>query len=615
MASIATLKKDLEQAREQEDRVCELRTLLILGESYREKGHRKLAISAWKEAIPLLMRSDQHREASDVYRRLAKLCEEMNHRQKATRSYLDAISCLQHVRDITAPDLGTIAHCYTIAAELEGHSGYLDTAHRYFVFARETYRMLDELEREALCWLAEAMMWFDRSVYDKGLGYAHYGLEQLRRVTPPSPNLAEAEQRFQTLREWLLNHSNEQIFQQFVQESATIFASAAAEAEEERKKREAWRRDLAPDASRLGLVRHEQGRRKCIASDAVQLIHTHGLSQSVLSVYKEARWQFRSQHNRLGEALIEGTIWLIEQISRASFSCEVSDLLSLYRDADNDVLGQLRVLYNYGVICSCKSYKDFEEAVAYLHCVLLGLQQDADLREKRWEARIEKHLSTWKKHLSPQSYQQALAEGTKLFLTHLTSSHPVRISCSPLRENRPFWEQEEEGHIVEVPHFLAATGSVLEAVIEEATRSTPRRFEWEAKRAGEYRTLWAMTTGHRLAGEITPSTLIGMRFLLWHLSTDPEQDSSFQPLDHPVDDARPGVHHFPSATLLTVALDYLDHPMPEELEWLDGRAVELLNEQEQIIGCISWDHHCQSRLSPDMVSNESIGTQMNDLSV
>ena len=259
MEKIAQLKRERIRAQEQKNSEGELAVLLALGTAYDEKGRRKLTVSARQEAAMLLTQFGRHREASDLYRSMAKTCEEMNHRQKAARYYLEAISCLQHVRNITAQDLSTMARSYENAAMLEGHCGYLDTAHQYYLFARETYRVLGNQEEEALCWFAEANMWCDRLDYGKGLGYARYGLDVLKQVTPLPANLKEAEQRHLSLHEWLQTKYDTRIFQLFVQESGEIYAIAASEAENERKKREERLRDLTQDVSRLGLLQDVQG--------------------------------------------------------------------------------------------------------------------------------------------------------------------------------------------------------------------------------------------------------------------------------------------------------------------------------------------------------------------
>src|SRR5216110_1759061 len=110
-------------------------------------------------------------------------------------------------------------------------------------------------------------------------------------------------------------------------------------------------------------------------------------------------------------------------------------------------------------------------------------------------------MAVWKQQLDQRAYQQALQRGMDLFTTHLATPHLVHISIAPLcTDSSRFWMHEEQNvlKVAEVPHLLAATRIVLNAIIEEASLNSPAQREWEAKRQGEDRILFAGTSGYRL---------------------------------------------------------------------------------------------------------------------
>ena len=294
---------------------------------------------------------------------------------------------------------------------------------------------------------------------------------------------------------------------------------------------------------------------------------------------------------------------LIEQV-KGSFSSEDLDaLLSLYRDADQDILGQLRALYNYGIGCSLRPSKDLQNAVAYVHCVLLGVEHHPQIQDVVLRTWGEKRMAVWKQQLDQRAYQQALQTGMDLFISHLATPHPVHIFSAPLRTDSSRWsirKEQDISEVAEVPHLLAATRVVLNAIIEEASTLSPAQREWEAKRQGEDRYLSAGTSGNRLLlpGKVSiPDARFRVRFLQWHLSADRETEG-FVPLSHPSNGAEPGIQEYSYDDLLKRTIDYLDHPLSDHImALLFGRAVELINDDGQIVGCISWDHRCHSRLA------------------
>jgi hypothetical protein len=79
--------------------------------------------------------------------------------------------------------------------------------------------------------------------------------------------------------------------------------------------------------------------------------------------------------------------------------------------------------------------------------------------------------------MTPPAYQQALQTGEALFAFHLTTPHLVHVLCAPLQEATRWWLHEEQDTLVvaELPHLLAATRFILDAILAEAEKPFPEQ--------------------------------------------------------------------------------------------------------------------------------------------
>src|SRR5258708_5862406 len=117
---------------------------------------------------------------------------------------------------------------------------------------------------------------------------------------------------------------------------------------------------------RLGLIRHAQGREEEQGQAAVVLIDQFGYCEAAIPIYEQGIARFRRQHNRLGEAILTGSIALIRQAAHpGSVGESWVKLALLYRDAA-DRLGLGRTLLNEAVHVLNASQADLEEVRFFL---------------------------------------------------------------------------------------------------------------------------------------------------------------------------------------------------------------------------------------------------------
>jgi tetratricopeptide (TPR) repeat protein len=83
MGQLALCQRDVAQAREQGDREREAQALIALGKVHQEKGRRKLALDAWREAASLLQALGRDQDLAELYERMAGNCLDMGWTDKS----------------------------------------------------------------------------------------------------------------------------------------------------------------------------------------------------------------------------------------------------------------------------------------------------------------------------------------------------------------------------------------------------------------------------------------------------------------------------------------------------------------------------------------------------
>ena len=149
------------------------------GESPQEKGRRKLALDAWREAAALWQALGCDQDLAELYERMAGNCLDMGWTDKSCGYYREARDLYRKLGDM--PQVGRL---YVQIGALERWG--IDENKRSFQRARIVFRGLSNRLWEARSFLIQARTYWLRSYWEDALGYLRYGQELLARLPEAS---------------------------------------------------------------------------------------------------------------------------------------------------------------------------------------------------------------------------------------------------------------------------------------------------------------------------------------------------------------------------------------------------------------------------------------------
>ena len=584
MGQLASCKREIAQARELRDRRREADGLLALGKLHLEKRQRRLALDAWEAAAPLLQSLEQRSELADLYELMGRTCLDMGWTSRGCQCYQNAC---QLQRDLGA--WSEVGRLYVQIGVLEGR--YLDDCKRDFLHARVVFRKLSDKLWEARSYVYQARTFWRRDYWEEALGYLRYAFDQLS-LLPAGEAQSELEAAQQLMDYFRGAYSKDEDYAQALLTSASAYEEAKGEDAAVRREREEYRRDRTADVERLGLLRHEVGRTETDAAPALELIARHGYSRAAISSYERALPQLRSSHNRLAEAIIEGTIALLRILLRERYvSSETAS--ELYLEAHADPLGLGRTHFN-----------------AAIHAILLGEAHADSALASLWRAedllveagaprgelqRVRAKRAELKRQLGQAVYIKARKNALEEYARLKEETGQVLLYLADTAEE--FADLEKTGaHIGCAENFLAALLQVLDRLIAEEWESQPRQITLLALRRHQYQ-LKGTTTGrsltrHAASEENQPraaETKPVFRVRLLELpNTDAAEDVLEEHLGWSLRERGPSeILHLSRGQLEALALDHLDrrYGYPD-----DDRAVEVLDEADQQLFLLRCGH-------------------------
>jgi hypothetical protein len=495
MGQLALCQRDLAQAREQGDREREAQALIALGKVHQEKGRRKLALDAWREAAALWQALGCDQDLAELYERMAGNCLDMGWTDKSCGYYREARDLYRKLGDM--PQVGRL---YVQIGALERWG--IDENKRSFQRARIVFRGLSNRLWEARSFLIQARTYWLRSYWEDALGYLRYGQELLARL--PEASGGEDRQTAIDFARRLQVYFREdcrssEAYQQALEASDQAYEEAKGEEEAVRREREEYHRDRLPDIEHLGLLRHDVERAEAEAGPALRLIERYGYSAAAVASYEQALPQLRSSHNRLAEAIVEGTVTLLRILLRDRYVSS-GTTQELYLEANADPLGLGRTHFNDAIQALLLGEAHADSALASLWRAEDLLTEARGPKAELQRVRAKR--AELKRQLGVSAYtrvrKSALAAYDRL---QEESSQVTMYLAETSGEDE---DVEKIGvPIGEADNFVAALRQVLDLLILEGRKAQPRQVTLYALRRHQYQ-LKGTTTGRSLASTVVP---------------------------------------------------------------------------------------------------------------
>jgi hypothetical protein len=578
MEQLAVCKRDVEQARQQGDREREAQALIALGKVHQEKGRRKLALEAWRAASSLLHTLGHDVELAELYERMAGDCLDMGWTDKSCEYYRWA-----HDLYLKLGHMPQVGRLFVQIGALENWG--IDENKRSFQMARVVFRGLSDLLWVARSYLVQARTYWRRGYDEESLGYLRYAQELLAGLQEDEGERDRAADDIETVRQLEVYFStayrSEGDYAQAQVASFQAYEEAKGEEEAMRKAMEEYHRDRLPDIERLGLLRHEVSRTEAAAAPALQLIERFGYSAAALASYEKVLPQLRGSHNRLAEAIIEGTITLLRILLRERHASSES-AIDLYLEAHADPLGLGRTHFNAAIHSTLLGETHADSALASLWRAedLLG---EAEVPRGEMQHVRAKRVEL-KRQLGPTAYTRARKSALEAYARLKEESCQVSIYRAETAEE--FEDVEKTGVCIgEADNFLAALLQVLDLLTTEGWETQPRQITLLALRRYQYQ-LKGTTTGRSLTGAATPEQQHAaekgpvFRVRLLELPIRGPADGALEELlGRPLRVSRQSeVLQLSRRQLEAIALDHLDR----RCSYLDDdRALEVLDEADR----------------------------------
>ena len=572
MGQLAVCKKEIALAREQRDQGREADGLLALGKLHLEKGQRRLALDAWDTAAPLLQAQERKSELADLYELMGRTCLDMGWTSRGCQFYQYACH-LQ--RDLGAwPEVGRL---YVQVGVLEGR--YLDDCKRAFRHARVVFRKLSDKLWEGRSYVYQARTFWHRDDQEEALGYLRYAFDLLSQL-PSGQARADLEAAQQLMDYFRGAYRKDEDYAQALEASVATYEEARGEEEAVRREHEEYHRDRKADIEQLGLLRHEVGRTEADAVPALELIERYGYNAAAIAFYEKALPYLRGSHNRLAEAIVEGTITLLRILLRERYTSSETTI-ELYQEAHHDPLGLGRAHFNAAIHTLLYGESHADSALADLwRAEDLLVEAQAPGGEIQ---RVRAKRTELKRQLGPTAYTRARKSALEEY-GRLKEEASSRVSIYESEPPGAYDDLIEAGVCRgETDNFLAAMLQVLATLIEEGLKPQPRQTALAARR--HHFRLEGTTTGRSFAGSAAVASQAGaeamFRVRLLELTNRDAEDIDLRlllPGGPERDEQGAEILLLPRSRLEDLTLAYLDR----RYGYLDAdRAVEVLDETDQ----------------------------------
>jgi tetratricopeptide (TPR) repeat protein len=583
---INDIKQALSVAREQEqsERVEDL--LARLGSAYQENGQPKLAIGAWQEALSLA----QARKAALVEAQLSEHIGQallgMKHTQKAYQAYQRAFDLHNSVGDFEK-----MLQVVSQMAYIDAIMGFMDNAQGLFRQVRSGYRKLGDTLLETVNYTRQAEVFWQKGYQQpEALGLLRYALELFEQLLAANSDpmedamLAQEQQKALALYAGMLAQLGEDAFQILLQESALPYQRARLEAEVDRNEEHRYGQDHAGEIERLGYLRHDHHRSEPQAQPAVSAILEHGMRLAACPFYQEHFAPLRRAHNRLAEAILRGTVLLIEQVAEGKHSRSSDEkILTLYHQS-GDTLGMARTFYNRGVALALSQPPQIISAYACAFCAMSAFDL---LAQQDVQTRARKLLSSWQNALNVSQVEEAQKQGQALLEQYMLKPREIGIYRGPKPKSMLDSVAPQQRYATE-SQLLQATELVFSEMLREVQTTSPVCLEWNVYEEGTL--LHSETTGSSLANDpLAQRGLFRLQYVtLGTYTFDGERMHApvFSPLSSRTDDGfEPGIQTNDTESLLRNALYFLDR---EYTDQFDARGIEVLDAQESPVLRLAW---------------------------